>query len=54
MCPHAMDPIETPADGASGLIRIQRVALQLFAERGFAATGIRDITHAARVNESVV
>lgn len=49
-----MNPPETPADGAPGLVRIQRVALRLFAERGFAATGIRDITHAARVNVSVV
>jgi AcrR family transcriptional regulator len=49
-----MDSPENPLDGAPGLVRIQRVALQLFAERGFAATGIRDITHGARVNVSVL
>jgi AcrR family transcriptional regulator len=45
---------ETAADGESGLVRIQRIALRLFAERGFDATGIRDITQAARVNVSVL
>src|SRR2546423_5548421 len=49
-----MESPEPPVDEAPGRVRIQRVALRLFAERGFAATGIRDITHAARVNVSVV
>jgi AcrR family transcriptional regulator len=49
--------MESPAmqaDESSGLVRIQQAALRLFAERGFAATGIRDITLGARVNVSVV
>jgi AcrR family transcriptional regulator len=49
-----MSPRESVADGESGLVRIQRVALRLFAERGFDGTGIRDITQAARVNVSVL
>src|SRR5215471_4311735 len=48
------DPHETVENDEPGLVRIQRVALRLFAERGFDATGIRDITQAGRVNVSVV
>lgn len=49
-----MEPPDPRQDTAPGPVRILRVALRLFAERGFAATGIRDITRAAKVNVSVV